>query len=110
LFLWFLLVVAAAAVKRSDMLVLQMCVSGARQDAVPQSSTSAVFTQLAACLHSLHDAIKGEQRHEPLFLCSLLQTGVTQHDDSLTYPPRCCRRSSVGLDFCFHDDTHQPMF
>lgn len=29
---------------------------------MPQSSTSAVFTQLAGCLHSLHDAIKGEQR------------------------------------------------
>lgn len=42
------------------------CVSGVRQDAMPQSSTSAVFTQLAACLHSLHDAIKGEQRCEPL--------------------------------------------
>ncbi|XP_070833809.1 protein phosphatase 1 regulatory subunit 21 isoform X2 [Chaetodon trifascialis] len=34
-----------------------------RQDAVPQSSTSAVFTQLAACLHSLHDAIKEMSKH-----------------------------------------------
>lgn len=34
--------------------------SGVCQDALPQSSTSAVFTQLAACLHSLHDAIKGK--------------------------------------------------
>lgn len=39
-----------------------------RQDAMPQGSTSAVFTQLAACLHSLHDAIKGEQPREPFFL------------------------------------------
>ncbi|XP_073337683.1 protein phosphatase 1 regulatory subunit 21 isoform X2 [Pagrus major] len=34
-----------------------------RQDAMPQSSTSAVFTQLAACLHSLHDAIKEMSKH-----------------------------------------------
>uniref|UniRef100_A0A8C4EPI4 Protein phosphatase 1 regulatory subunit 21 n=1 Tax=Dicentrarchus labrax TaxID=13489 RepID=A0A8C4EPI4_DICLA len=34
-----------------------------RQDALPQSSTSAVFTQLAACLHSLHDAIKEMSKH-----------------------------------------------
>lgn len=40
------------------------CVSGVQQDALPQSSTSAVFTQLAAFLHSLHDAIKGEQHCE----------------------------------------------
>lgn len=40
------------------------CVSGVRQDAMPHSSTSAVFTQLAAYLHNLHDAIKGEQHHD----------------------------------------------
>uniref|UniRef100_A0A667WZ47 Protein phosphatase 1 regulatory subunit 21 n=1 Tax=Myripristis murdjan TaxID=586833 RepID=A0A667WZ47_9TELE len=34
-----------------------------QQDAMPQSSTSAVFTQLAACLHSLHDAIKEMSKH-----------------------------------------------
>ncbi|XP_008428138.1 protein phosphatase 1 regulatory subunit 21 isoform X2 [Poecilia reticulata] len=34
-----------------------------RQDAMPQSSTSAVFTQLAASLHSLHDAIKEMSKH-----------------------------------------------
>ncbi|XP_034753495.1 protein phosphatase 1 regulatory subunit 21 isoform X2 [Etheostoma cragini] len=34
-----------------------------RQDAMPQSSTSAVFTQLAGCLHSLHDAIKEMSKH-----------------------------------------------
>ncbi|KAM6916458.1 protein phosphatase 1 regulatory subunit 21 isoform 1-T2 [Xenentodon cancila] len=34
-----------------------------RQDAMPQTSTSAVFTQLAACLHSLHDAIKVMSKH-----------------------------------------------
>uniref|UniRef100_A0A8C5NC44 Protein phosphatase 1 regulatory subunit 21 n=1 Tax=Gouania willdenowi TaxID=441366 RepID=A0A8C5NC44_GOUWI len=34
-----------------------------RQDAMPQTSTSAVFTQLAACLHSLHDAIKEMSKH-----------------------------------------------
>ncbi|KAF7662357.1 hypothetical protein LDENG_00237720 [Lucifuga dentata] len=34
-----------------------------QQDAMPQSSTSAVFTQLAACLHSLHDAIKELSKH-----------------------------------------------
>lgn len=34
-----------------------------RQDAMPQSSTLAVFTQLAACLHSLHDAIKEMSKH-----------------------------------------------
>ncbi|TNM99832.1 hypothetical protein fugu_012865 [Takifugu bimaculatus] len=33
------------------------------QDVVPQSSTSAVFTQLAGCLHSLHDAIKEMSKH-----------------------------------------------
>ncbi|XP_008428136.1 protein phosphatase 1 regulatory subunit 21 isoform X1 [Poecilia reticulata] len=39
------------------------CASGVRQDAMPQSSTSAVFTQLAASLHSLHDAIKEMSKH-----------------------------------------------
>ncbi|KAM4599230.1 protein phosphatase 1 regulatory subunit 21 isoform 1-T1 [Fundulus diaphanus] len=34
-----------------------------RQDAVPHSSTSAVFTQLAANLHGLHDAIKEMSKH-----------------------------------------------
>ncbi|XP_032408836.1 protein phosphatase 1 regulatory subunit 21 [Xiphophorus hellerii] len=34
-----------------------------QQDAMPQSSTSAVFTQLAASLHSLHDAIKEMSKH-----------------------------------------------
>uniref|UniRef100_A0A1A7XJT3 Protein phosphatase 1 regulatory subunit 21 n=1 Tax=Iconisemion striatum TaxID=60296 RepID=A0A1A7XJT3_9TELE len=34
-----------------------------QQDAMPQSSTSAVFTQLAACLHSLHDAVKEMSKH-----------------------------------------------
>uniref|UniRef100_A0A665WUM9 Protein phosphatase 1 regulatory subunit 21 C-terminal domain-containing protein n=1 Tax=Echeneis naucrates TaxID=173247 RepID=A0A665WUM9_ECHNA len=34
-----------------------------QQDAMPLSSTSAVFTQLAACLHSLHDAIKEMSKH-----------------------------------------------
>ncbi|XP_061693884.1 protein phosphatase 1 regulatory subunit 21 isoform X2 [Syngnathoides biaculeatus] len=34
-----------------------------RQDGMPQSSTSAVFTQLGACLHSLHDVIKQMSKH-----------------------------------------------
>ncbi|XP_028844331.1 protein phosphatase 1 regulatory subunit 21 [Denticeps clupeoides] len=34
-----------------------------QQDAMPQSSFSAVFTQLAACLHSLHDATKEMSKH-----------------------------------------------
>ncbi|XP_055745946.1 protein phosphatase 1 regulatory subunit 21-like [Salvelinus fontinalis] len=34
-----------------------------RQDSMPQSSSSAVFTQLAACLHSLHDAVKEMSTH-----------------------------------------------
>ncbi|KAM8859089.1 protein phosphatase 1 regulatory subunit 21 isoform 1-T1 [Spinachia spinachia] len=34
-----------------------------RQNAIPESSTSAVFTQLAAGLHSLHDAIKEMSKH-----------------------------------------------
>lgn len=34
-----------------------------QQDALPQSSTSAVFTQLAAFLHTLHDAIKEMSKH-----------------------------------------------
>ncbi|XP_029962828.1 protein phosphatase 1 regulatory subunit 21 [Salarias fasciatus] len=34
-----------------------------RQDAMPQSSISAVFTQLSAGLHSLHDAIKEMSKH-----------------------------------------------
>ncbi|XP_072292643.1 protein phosphatase 1 regulatory subunit 21 [Eucyclogobius newberryi] len=33
------------------------------QDALPQSSSSAVFTQLAAFLHSLHDAVKEMSKH-----------------------------------------------
>ncbi|KAM9809752.1 protein phosphatase 1 regulatory subunit 21 isoform X1 [Syngnathus typhle] len=34
-----------------------------RQDGMPQSNTSAVFTQLSACLHSLHDAVKEMSKH-----------------------------------------------
>ncbi|KAM7408918.1 hypothetical protein PAMA_002573 [Pampus argenteus] len=34
-----------------------------RQDAMPQSSTSAVFTQLAGCLHILHDTVKEMSKH-----------------------------------------------
>lgn len=34
-----------------------------QQDGLPQSSTSAVFTQLAAFLHSLHDSIKEMSKH-----------------------------------------------
>lgn len=34
-----------------------------QQDGLPQSSTSAVFTQLAAFLHSLHDAIREMSKH-----------------------------------------------
>ncbi|KAF6723742.1 Protein phosphatase 1 regulatory subunit 21 [Oryzias melastigma] len=34
-----------------------------RQDAMPQTSISAVFTQLAACLHSLHDSVKEMSKH-----------------------------------------------
>ncbi|XP_020777022.1 protein phosphatase 1 regulatory subunit 21 [Boleophthalmus pectinirostris] len=33
------------------------------QDALPQSSTSAVFTQLAAFLHCVHDAVKEMSKH-----------------------------------------------
>ncbi|XP_017540757.1 protein phosphatase 1 regulatory subunit 21 [Pygocentrus nattereri] len=34
-----------------------------RTDAMPQSSSSAVFTQLAACLHGLHDTTKELSKH-----------------------------------------------
>uniref|UniRef100_A0A4W5JR46 Protein phosphatase 1 regulatory subunit 21 n=1 Tax=Hucho hucho TaxID=62062 RepID=A0A4W5JR46_9TELE len=34
-----------------------------RQDSMPQSSSSAVFTQVAVCLHSLHDAVKEMSTH-----------------------------------------------
>ncbi|XP_060720123.1 protein phosphatase 1 regulatory subunit 21 [Tachysurus vachellii] len=34
-----------------------------RMDAMPQSSSSAVFTQLAACLHGLHDATQELSKH-----------------------------------------------
>ncbi|XP_077586271.1 protein phosphatase 1 regulatory subunit 21 [Stigmatopora nigra] len=34
-----------------------------RQDGMPQSSYSAVFTQLSACLHSLNDAVKEMSKH-----------------------------------------------
>lgn len=55
--------------------------SGVRQDAMPQSSASAVFTQLAACLHSLHDAIKGEQHCQPL---------LTHSHSPPVQPYNCC--------------------
>lgn len=54
------------------------CVSGVCQDLVPQSSTSAVFTQLAGCLHSLYDAIKGEQHCQP-FLSQLLTVNQSKN-------------------------------
>ncbi|XP_057703275.1 protein phosphatase 1 regulatory subunit 21 [Corythoichthys intestinalis] len=34
-----------------------------RPDGMPQSSNSAVFTQLSACLHSLNDAVKEMSKH-----------------------------------------------
>ncbi|KAJ3610552.1 hypothetical protein NHX12_022644 [Muraenolepis orangiensis] len=34
-----------------------------RQDAMPQTSMCAVFTQMAACLHSLQDAVKVMSKH-----------------------------------------------
>ncbi|MCJ8749003.1 hypothetical protein PDJAM_G00171190 [Pangasius djambal] len=40
-----------------------LALPSARLDAMPQSSSSAVFTQLAACLHGLHDAIKELSKH-----------------------------------------------
>ncbi|KAK2921993.1 protein phosphatase 1 regulatory subunit 21 isoform X1 [Channa argus] len=40
-----------------------LALPSAQPNAVPQSSVSAVFTQLAACLHSLHDAIKEMSKH-----------------------------------------------
>ncbi|XP_031691048.1 protein phosphatase 1 regulatory subunit 21 [Oncorhynchus kisutch] len=43
--------------------IILLALPSVRQDAMPQSSSSAVFTQLAACLHSLHDAIKEMSKH-----------------------------------------------
>ncbi|TKS85428.1 Protein phosphatase 1 regulatory subunit 21 [Collichthys lucidus] len=60
-----------------------------RQDAVPQSSTSAVFTQLAACLHSLNDAIKGE---------STIATFFSNNLDFFTSPGYSPRGSTVALN------------
>lgn len=60
---------------------------------MPQSSTSAVFTQLAACLHSLHDAIKGERHRETFVTHSHFTSTETLHKDSLTLPPCCDCRS-----------------
>ncbi|XP_038848358.1 protein phosphatase 1 regulatory subunit 21-like isoform X1 [Salvelinus namaycush] len=43
--------------------IILLALPSVRQDAMPQSSCSAVFTQLAACLHSLHDAVKEMSKH-----------------------------------------------
>ncbi|XP_024290918.1 protein phosphatase 1 regulatory subunit 21 isoform X1 [Oncorhynchus tshawytscha] len=43
--------------------IILLALPSVRQDAMPQSSSSAVFTQLAACLHSLHDAVKEMSKH-----------------------------------------------
>uniref|UniRef100_A0A4W5M1T4 Protein phosphatase 1 regulatory subunit 21 n=1 Tax=Hucho hucho TaxID=62062 RepID=A0A4W5M1T4_9TELE len=43
--------------------IILLALPSVRQDAMPQSSSSAVFTQLAACLHCLHDAVKEMSKH-----------------------------------------------
>ncbi|XP_029553506.1 protein phosphatase 1 regulatory subunit 21 [Salmo trutta] len=43
--------------------IILLALPSVQQDAMPQSSSSAVFTQLAACLHSLHDAVKEMSKH-----------------------------------------------
>nr|XP_046210684.1 protein phosphatase 1 regulatory subunit 21-like isoform X1 [Oncorhynchus gorbuscha]XP_046210685.1 protein phosphatase 1 regulatory subunit 21-like isoform X1 [Oncorhynchus gorbuscha] len=43
--------------------IILLALPSVRRDAIPQSSSSAVFTQLAACLHSLHDAVKEMSKH-----------------------------------------------
>ncbi|XP_052326710.1 protein phosphatase 1 regulatory subunit 21-like [Oncorhynchus keta] len=43
--------------------IILLALPSVRRDAMPQSSSSAVFTQLAACLHSLHDAVKEMSKH-----------------------------------------------
>ncbi|XP_036402582.1 protein phosphatase 1 regulatory subunit 21 [Megalops cyprinoides] len=40
-----------------------LALPGVRPDALPQSSSTAVFTQLAACLHGLQDAMKEMSKH-----------------------------------------------
>lgn len=78
-------------------------VSGVRQNAVPQSSTSAVFTQLAAGLHSLHDAIKGEQhdKHLKEICCHSQPVGCS------TMIPEAIHLASVVIQKSVHNDTQQ---
>lgn len=89
-------------------------VSGVRQDAMPPSSTSAVFTQLAACLHSLHDAIKGEQHREPFFVCCLFVCFTGSHSQpvsvSTIIPSAAVAIHKSQTFFCFPHNTHQLSF
>ncbi|CAB1313189.1 unnamed protein product [Coregonus sp. 'balchen'] len=56
--------------------IILLALPSVRQDAMPQSSSSAVFTQLAACLHSLHDAVKVTQKLRTTNECLLASLGV----------------------------------
>ncbi|XP_031434974.1 protein phosphatase 1 regulatory subunit 21 isoform X2 [Clupea harengus] len=64
-----------------------------REDALPQSSSGAVFTQLAASLHSLHDAIKEMLKHYSQ------KAGMEQELPTVTQKMRTtneCLLSSLG--------------
>ncbi|CAL8359520.1 unnamed protein product [Boreogadus saida] len=69
-----------------------------RQDALPQTSTSAVFTQLAACLHSLQDAVKEMSKHYSQK--ASLEGELSNVTEKLRTTTECLLGSLVSLTNC----------
>ncbi|CAL8285270.1 unnamed protein product [Arctogadus glacialis] len=69
-----------------------------RQDALPQTSMSAVFTQLAACLHSLQDAVKEMSKHYSQK--ASLEGELSNVTEKLRTTTECLLGSLVSLTNC----------
>ncbi|XP_056465031.1 protein phosphatase 1 regulatory subunit 21 [Gadus chalcogrammus] len=69
-----------------------------RQDALPQTSMSAVFTQLSACLHSLQDAVKEMSKHYSQK--ASLEGELSNVTEKLRTTTECLLGSLVSLTNC----------
>ncbi|XP_059929326.1 protein phosphatase 1 regulatory subunit 21 [Gadus macrocephalus] len=69
-----------------------------RQDALPQTSMSAVFTQLSACLHSLQDAVKEMSKHYSQK--ASLEGELSNVTEKLRTTTECLLGSLVSLNNC----------
>ncbi|KAI1894511.1 hypothetical protein AGOR_G00116550 [Albula goreensis] len=69
-----------------------------RPDALPQTSTTAVFTQLAASLHGLHDAMKELSKHYSVKVT--LEQELPTVTQKLSTTNECLLSSLVSLTSC----------